>query len=144
MTISMYLSKPQLHKLLVYKQLQLCVTALLILKHRGFFKVKLLVAFPAVFCSQHLVNFKILKYIFFLTCSCTVLNTTASQLRGKKAFKISDWKVYLLGTKGGGKVIKHLIFSKYKTDQQLDSKVINIKYSRETQKNCKTNSQCIC
>lgn len=31
---------------------------------KNFFKVKLLVAFPAVFCSQHLANFKILKYIF--------------------------------------------------------------------------------
>lgn len=66
-TISMYLSKRHLHKLFVYKQIQLCVTTLLILKHkyrRFFFKVKLLVAFPAVFCSQHLANFKILKYIF--------------------------------------------------------------------------------
>lgn len=65
-TISMYLSKCQLHKLLVYKQLQLCVTALLILKHkyRGFFKEKLSVAFPAAFCLQHLVNFKIFKYTF--------------------------------------------------------------------------------
>lgn len=66
-TISMYLSKCRLHKLLVYKQLQLCVTALLILKHkyRGvFFKVKLLMAFRVVFCSQHLANFKIFKYFF--------------------------------------------------------------------------------
>lgn len=65
-TISMYLSKCHLHKLLVYKQLQLCVTPQLILKHRVvfFFKVRLLMPFPAVFCSQHLANFKTFKCIF--------------------------------------------------------------------------------
>lgn len=66
MTVSKYLLKCHLHKLFVYKQLHSCYhsahfqTQIRIF----FFKVKLSVACPALFCLQHQANFKIFKYIF--------------------------------------------------------------------------------
>lgn len=69
-TVSKYLLKCHLHKLLMYQQLHLYVSTLHILKHKYrevFLKkktLKLSVAYPALFYSQHLANSKIFKHIF--------------------------------------------------------------------------------